>query len=124
MKPIIFGVPSGSLATTKLTLLAQSLSSPKAPEKLWDEVLQEWAEFLEIRDMMSRASNEIKKAQLKPYYYDELADVVWNVSKFEAFSDAPKTPEQIALIEQVNQQKTFGEDIAAWAQRKFTERYS
>ncbi len=99
----------------ELIVLARSLSSSKSPEQLWREVENEWGEFLEIREKMSVAPDVIQRAQLVPYYLDELADVYWNLAKFDAFSNQERTPEQRMLISEIEQQKTFGENIFTWA---------
>lgn len=96
---------------SELITLARSLSSSKTPEQLWLEVENEWGEFLEIREKMSVSTNAIQRAQLVPYYLDELADVYWNLAKFDAFSNQERTPAQRMLISEIEQQKTFGENI-------------
>ena len=100
---------------SELIALARLLSSSKSPEQLWREVENEWGEFLEIREKMSVASDAIQRAQLVPYYLDELADVYWNLAKFDVFSNQEMTSAQRMLISEIEQQKTFGENIFTWA---------
>lgn len=107
----------------ELIALARLLSSSKSPEQLWREVENEWGEFLEIREKMSVASDAIQRAQLVPYYLDELADVYWNLAKFDVFSNQEKTSEQRMLISEIEQQKTFGENIFTLSWKKFKTRY-
>lgn len=107
----------------ELIALARSLSSLKSPEQLWREVENEWGEFLEIREKMSVAPDAIQRAQLVPYYLDELADVYWNLAKFDVFSNQEMTSVQRMLISEIEQQKTFGENIFTWAWKKFKTRY-
>ena len=108
---------------SELITLARSLSSSKTPEQLWLEVENEWGEFLEIREKMSVSTNAIQRAQLVPYYLDELADVYWNLAKFDAFSNQERTPAQRMFISEIEQQKTFGENIFTLAWKKFKTRY-
>ena len=73
---------------------------------------------------MSVSTNAIQRAQLVPYYLDELADVYWNLAKFDAFSNQERTPAQRMLISEIiEQQKDIWWKYIYFGVKKFKTRY-
>lgn len=106
-----------------LPQLAEQLSSPKTPDKLWGAVMDEWWELQEIATKIQTTKDVVKKQKLIPYYLDELADVYWNLAKWFTFSQTGTVAEQEKFIQDVFHTKTYCVDIVARATRKFSQRY-